>query len=379
MTTERCDAKSESRARRPQYQFHPFEIAFSGHSGSGKTTLITKLVEKLSSTYSIGYVKHDAHKFQMDHEGKDTHKVWSSGAAKVFISDSQHTVLISSGTEGYFHQNMQFVSCDFVILEGYKNIPIDKILVLDEEEKILEELPKNALERVVACVGQQNISSHPVLQVPYFHRDDVSSILSFIEERFADRIRKIPLFGLVLTGGYSTRMETDKGKLVYHGKPQAEVCYDLLSGLCEKVYISTRRGQYEKEFLQGFPKLYDRFSEFGPLGGVLTAMVTYPNASWYVLACDMPHINRETLQVLVQNRDPLKMATTYLSAEDGLPEPLCAIYEPKARVPLLERLGFGFECPRKFLINSPCKGVPLQDREALKNVNDRESYEQVIK
>ena len=59
------------------YLFNPFEIAFCGYSETGKTTLITSLLKELSPQHKIGYVKHDAHKFQIDYEGKDTYKAYS--------------------------------------------------------------------------------------------------------------------------------------------------------------------------------------------------------------------------------------------------------------------------------------------------------------
>lgn len=360
---------------RSQFLFHPFEIAFSGYSGSGKTTLITQLIKRLSSKYTIGYVKHDAHQFKMDREGKDTDKAWKSGASKVFITDSEHTALLSSGPTDFIQQRTQLINCDCVIVEGYKEAPIDKILVLDEEERILSEIP----ERVIACVGKKRDPCFPNLKVPYFHRDDVANIFAFIKERFASRIYETPVFGLVMAGGYSKRMQTDKALLDYHGKPQAEICYKLLSNVCEKVFLSVREGQYKEELFQGLPKLYDRFLDFGPLGGILSAMMCYPLASWLVLACDLPYIDSVTLQELIKKRDPLKMATAYLSAEDGLPEPMCAIYEPKSRIRLLEGLSLGFECPRKILIHSPIKGITLNISKALNNVNEKDAYKQAKK
>jgi len=51
------------------------------------------------------------------------------------------------------------------------------------------------------------------------------------------------LYGLVLSGGKSTRMGTDKGLIKYHGVPQREYLYDLLSQVCEETFISLREEQ----------------------------------------------------------------------------------------------------------------------------------------
>ena len=46
--------------------FHSQEVLFCGYSGSGKTTLISKLINGMSNKLDIGYVKHDAHNFEID-------------------------------------------------------------------------------------------------------------------------------------------------------------------------------------------------------------------------------------------------------------------------------------------------------------------------
>ena len=49
-----------------------------------------------------------------------------------------------------------------------------------------------------------------------------------------------------------------------------------------------------------------------------------------MLACDLPFLADETLRHLIEHRDPSRLATAYRSSHDGLPEPLCAIWEPAA-------------------------------------------------
>jgi molybdenum cofactor guanylyltransferase len=66
----------------------------------------------------------------------------------------------------------------------------------------------------------------------------------------------------------------------------------------------------------------------------------------------------------------------FRSRHDGLPEPLCAIYEPSTREGILDVIESGRHCPRKFIIRS---GVPLLDQPdptALDNVNTPEEFAQ---
>ena len=181
------------------------------------------------------------------------------------------------------------------------------------------------------------------------------------------------LFGLVLAGGRSARMGRDKALLTYsNGRPQAVVVYEMLREFCGRVYLSVRT---HRETLSEWPQLVDRYEEIGPIAGILTALDEHREAAWLVVACDLPFLSRETLCQLLAARDPQKIATAFRSAHDGLPEPLCAIYEPAAQAQLLKFVAQGLHCPRKMLINSPVHLVEPADRRALDNVNDPLEYE----
>ena len=76
-------------------------FAFSGFSGSGKTTLIEKLIPVFKRRgYRVAVIKHDAHDFEIDKEGKDTYRFREAGADRVYISSSQKSARMNSGTTG---------------------------------------------------------------------------------------------------------------------------------------------------------------------------------------------------------------------------------------------------------------------------------------
>jgi len=115
------------------------------------------------------------------------------------------------------------------------------------------------------------------------------------------------------------------------------------------------------------------------LGGILTAMTKFPEAAWLVLACDLPFVNEGAIAKLMETRNPFKLATAYRSAQEhGMPEPLCAIYEPKAVFRLLQFLGQGMACPRKILMNSDVCLIVLDEEFVLDNINRPEEYRQAI-
>lgn len=183
------------------------------------------------------------------------------------------------------------------------------------------------------------------------------------------------LFGLVLAGGESRRMQRDKATLAYHGATQLEWAYALLSRTCAATFVSVRPEQRDEPVRTRFPQIVDRLPDAGPLAGIAAALEEHPEAAWLVVACDLPFLTEATLQRLIDERDPQCVATAYRSAHDGLPEPLCAIWEPAAREPALAQLASGKSCPRKFLINSNVRLLDLPDARALDNVNTTAEFD----
>ena len=163
----------------------------------------------------------------------------------------------------------------------------------------------------------------------------------------------------------------------YHGKPQIEYVHDLLLQYCDKVFLSKRQ---EQSTYQSIPPIDDdeSFSKIGPLGGILSAMKLYSDVSWIVMACDLPFVSTKTLQTLINQRDPSKISTAFRSVHDGLPEPLCTIWEGHAYEKILEYFKKGIQCPRKVLINSDIKLLEQLNPRWLDNVNDSKEFSQAV-
>lgn len=183
-----------------------------------------------------------------------------------------------------------------------------------------------------------------------------------------------PLFGLVLAGGASTRMGRDKAALAYHGQSQLAWTFGLVSEVCAATFVSVRPDQRDEPTRVEFPQVVDLQPGIGPIAGISAALQQHPKAAWLVVACDLPFVTRTVLENLIERRDPNATATAYRSAHDGLPEPLCAIWEPASREQLLAYVASGKQCPRKFLINSNAKLLELADAKALDNINTGDEF-----
>jgi molybdopterin-guanine dinucleotide biosynthesis protein A len=184
----------------------------------------------------------------------------------------------------------------------------------------------------------------------------------------------IPVYGLILAGGSSSRMHRDKAALPYRGKSQLDRAFELASRHLSKVFVSVRASQTTDPTRAQRPMIVDCVAGEGPIVGIRSALAAYPDVAWLVLACDLPFLSDAALSQLLHERDAAGLATAYRSAHDGLPEPLCAIWEPAAGPALASYQNDGGRCPRRFLVRHAVPLLEPQDRRALDNVNTPEEY-----
>ncbi len=183
-----------------------------------------------------------------------------------------------------------------------------------------------------------------------------------------------PLYGLVLAGGRSARMGRDKAALAAEGRTQLERAMTLLAPHVERAFVSLGADQRSDPLRAGFPQIVDRHVNLGPIAGLLAAQAQYPDHAWLVLACDLPLLDATTLAHLLEARAPSREATAYRSSHDGLPEPLCAVYEPSSHARLAAYVAGGRDCPRKFLMGADVALLDEPNPRALDNANTPEEY-----
>jgi molybdenum cofactor guanylyltransferase len=182
------------------------------------------------------------------------------------------------------------------------------------------------------------------------------------------------LAGLVLAGGHSTRMQRDKATLDFGGETQLARAVRLVGRHASATFVSVRADQRSEPERARWPQVVDRLAGIGPAAGILAALEARPDHAWLVVAVDLPLLDAATLARLVTLRDPAALATAYRSSADGLPEPLCAIWEPASREPLAAFVALGRSCPRKFLLSHAARLLDLAAPGALANINTPAEY-----
>ena len=354
--------------------FHPFEIAFCGYSGSGKTTLIAAIVRHLSAIFTIGYYKHGCHRFEIDREGKDSWTIKEAGALTVMISDPEKKALVTQERALFSPiEQHAFSELDMLLVEGLKEIPVPKLLLVDKERKIIDLVSNGSITNVAALVVPDDPESYTASGIPVLHRNQTEAVAAFIASFLLTRSsRESHLNGLVLAGGRSRRMGYDKALIAYHAENQLQHTATLLRERCHEVFVSCREEQAETYRQFDIPLITDRYLGIGPMGGLLSAQQYRPAAAWIVAACDMPFLDNTTLTQLCVERNPFRLATAFRSPASGALEPLFACYEPKTRNHLLLRHGEGKNSLAAFLNEARIKELTPQMGHVLQNINDAE-------
>jgi molybdopterin-guanine dinucleotide biosynthesis protein B len=170
----------------------PNIISIVGKSNSGKTTLIEKIIPILSEKgYKVATIKHDAHSFEIDREGKDTYRHKKAGAKAVIISSSEKVALIK---DVYKEANLDDLimllpdDIDIVLTEGYKRSNMPKIEVYRTANS-KEFLCKN--DNTLVAVVTDNLNDSELINVNNkFYIDDANAVANFIEDRYIQQNNK---------------------------------------------------------------------------------------------------------------------------------------------------------------------------------------------
>ena len=153
-------------------------IGFSAWSGTGKTTLVEKLIRELKTRgLRVAVMKHDAHKFEIDKEGKDSWRFTNAGADMTLISSQAKTAIIEQ-RERTFEENISMIhDVDIILVEGYKQESIPKIGI--SRKATGKGLP-HPLNTYVAVVTDDETIPNGI--IPVFGLEEITEIAEFLQK-----------------------------------------------------------------------------------------------------------------------------------------------------------------------------------------------------
>lgn len=140
------------------------------------------------------------------------------------------------------------------------------------------------------------------------------------------------LIGVVLCGGKSKRMGSDKGLLKLDGKPWALCIAEKLKEANLPVVISINETQKDayQEIFPDTPLIVDQLPIDGPLDGLLTLHKNFPEKDIFLMACDLVDMQQETILDLIKAYRENPSYEYYVYQENGFHQTFCAIYTAKA-------------------------------------------------
>lgn len=347
------------------------EWSIVGGKCSDIQTLSQAIMNELSDHRSL-YI--DA-----DHQSHDTSPAQLNN--DTFTDRISHYEWASINQPNKFTSRPMMVNYDLIIVNGNHHQARRQIVVIDSDKEKSLQKRLDQLSHVDLLIFHENRDgrSYDFLEAHLKTTNQTPQKLDLSDQKgLAEYIRSQisppPLNALLLVGGKSTRMGEDKSQIDYHGQPQYAHVHDLLSQYVDDAFISCRTDQ--KENYHGYQTITDTFDDLGPLGGILSAFRSDPNAAWLVVACDLPMLSNETIAQLIRERNHLAAGTAFQSTYSEWMEPLISIYEPSIYPTALMLLGQGYSCARKVMINAPTHIITADNTDWLTNANTPEERTQ---
>jgi len=159
-------------------------VSFVAKSGTGKTTLLEKVIAELKRRgHRVGAIKHDAHRFDIDHPGKDSHRLTAAGADTMLITSPEKLALIKRHQEQPAIEELLATYCadlDIVLTEGFKRSSLPKIEVHRRERSARLLCRDEEFDPTLIAVA----SDSPLeLDVPVLDINNPGQVADFIEQR----------------------------------------------------------------------------------------------------------------------------------------------------------------------------------------------------
>jgi molybdopterin-guanine dinucleotide biosynthesis protein A len=135
-------------------------------------------------------------------------------------------------------------------------------------------------------------------------------------------IEKKDITGILLAGGKSSRMGTDKGFLKLNKKSFIEYSMEALQPLVSQMLIVANNPDYDVFKIK---RVDDLIKDAGPLAGIYSGLKHSKTEYNLVLSCDIPLIKTEILEKLMEAQDGCQDVIQIIS--NGKSMPLIALYK----------------------------------------------------
>ncbi|MBI9069458.1 MAG: NTP transferase domain-containing protein [Salinivirgaceae bacterium] len=168
--------------------------------------------------------------------------------------------------------------------------------------------------------------------------------------------------GIVIAGGKSSRMGTNKALIEYKGKRLIDNAFSIIKPLVQEVIISSNVE------IKGYEVYKDALTEIGPIGGLYTGLQNSTTEINLIIPCDVPNVTTEFYSSLLANSDGYDAIIPRL--KDGKVEPLIGIYS-KTILKTIEKQIYAKDYKLVNLLNLlHVKYVDVSDVSIFENINN---------
>ncbi|MGR3177699.1 MAG: molybdenum cofactor guanylyltransferase [Candidatus Anammoxibacter sp.] len=189
---------------------------------------------------------------------------------------------------------------------------------------------------------------------------------------------------IILVGGKSRRMGTNKAFLDFKGETFLKRQINLLSNIFDEIIISANSLSEYKKF--NLPVIKDIYPERGPLGGIYTGLMNSSSFYTFVLACDMPFVESKLIKQLETYTKMKSEKYDVIVPENGKQlEPLHAFYSQNCIEPIKNQIEDNNLKIINFFSKVKVKKVAIPNvagldntRNSLSNLNTPEEYKKEI-
>jgi len=130
--------------------------------------------------------------------------------------------------------------------------------------------------------------------------------------------------GIILSGGKSTRMGSDKNLLRYNKVSFTQNIINSLKPYVDEILIISNNNEHD---VFNEKRICDEIKDFGPVAGIYTGLKASKSDYNIVLSCDVPKVDAEVFEKLILNKNNNHEVIQFKYLEQTTP--LIALYHKK--------------------------------------------------
>ncbi|MGZ0017304.1 molybdenum cofactor guanylyltransferase [Yeosuana sp. AK3] len=187
-------------------------------------------------------------------------------------------------------------------------------------------------------------------------------------------VNKKDITGIILAGGKSSRMGTDKGFLKLNGKTFIEYSIEAIKPLVSQIMIVSNNPDYDVFKLK---RVDDIIKDSGPLAGIYSGLQHSKTDYNLVLSCDIPLIKTRILEHLIEAQDGFHDVVQIVS--HGKSMPLIALYKKTCETTFYQLLQHDERRLQLAINQCKVKNMVLNSEFEIftENINTPEALEQI--